>query len=73
MYRLLSIRTRIPSWPATERLKGPPPPKLRFMVQRTEKLLFGSAMPAGWPLPQFFLIEVSQSDFFGVPLNFLLA
>ncbi|GGT84160.1 hypothetical protein GCM10010272_30810 [Streptomyces lateritius] len=47
--RTPSTLTRMPSWAAATRVKGPPEPKSRVTDQRTEKLSFGSVTPAGSP------------------------
>lgn len=61
----------MPSSPDTVRAKGPPEPKSRVTLQRTPKLSFGRP-EAGAPL-QFWSIAVSQSVFFGAPLNVVFA
>ncbi|MER6071492.1 hypothetical protein ABT187_22115 [Streptomyces sp. NPDC001817] len=60
-----------PSVPAAAKVKGPPEPKSRVTVQRTPKPSLGSP-EAGAPV-QFWSTAVSQSVFFGVPENVVLA
>lgn len=56
----------MPSWAAADRAKGPPEPKSRVIVQRTEKLSFGRPA-AGALAPQFESIAASQSVRFAGP------
>jgi len=61
----------MPSVAEAAKENGPPEPKSRVTLQRTPKLSFGRP-EAGAPL-QFWSIAVSQSVFFGVPLNVVFA